>query len=536
MLNANHRTWINRLGVFYSLPVCLLLLTCSPKKKADLHQPVTTRIPICVSGGTVAASYLKSLPAPVFLKQIGTSHLAVTTNSKQAQRWFDQGLNLLHDFMFFEAYRAFVEATKADSTCAMAYWGIVMATPGAAGETSRERRQALDKALSLPATPKEKQFIQTAQALVNQGLRASYPMFRKLVQTYPNEPEAIAFAALMLRFGTTAEWAESRAMTEQALQRFPDHVGLMHYYLHIMELSPDFRKALPYLSPLTRLGGGVSHVLHMPGHFYFLQGQYQKAADTFGKAHRRDKAYHKSQQIPYLNNDNYLHNLHYWAVALAEAGNEQKALAVATQYANVSTSKERSQSAGMLMIQYEGQVMPALVYMRFGNWQKAIDYLSDRQMTNPIASQFKTGLLAYCQAMFQLEAKQPAGIDTYLKTLENARQALYVSRQQLGESPEQEQIKRALDILTVSQAELTGWASNRDPNKPLDQAAFFEALTLEKNIGYQEPPRLFCPVFERIGDFFRQRNDLANARQVYEKALQQRPDSPVILAKLAATR
>jgi tetratricopeptide (TPR) repeat protein len=462
--------------------------------------------------------------------------MAVTTTNKQAQRWFNQGLNLLHDFMYFEAYRAFVEATKADSSCAMAYWGIVMAMPGAVEETNSQRRKALEKALDLPASEKEKRFIETAEVLVNQGLNASYPAFRKLYQTYPDEPEAVAFAAIMLRFGAEADWAESRAITEQALKKFPDHAGLIHYYLHIMELSPEFERAMPYLPVMTRLAGGVSHILHMPGHFYFLQGRYQKAADTFKQAHLQDEVYHKSQRVLYLNNDNYLHNLHYWAVSLAEAGDQKNALAVATQYANVSTSAGRNRSSGMLMIQYEGQVMPALVYMRFGNWQKAIDYLSARQVANPIASQFKTGLLAYCQAMYQLEASQPTGLASYLQTLENARQALYVSQQQVGVSPEQERIKRALDILTVGQAELAGWMSNLDPAKPLDQAAFFQALKLEKRIGYQEPPRLFCPVFERIGDFFRQRNDLPNARQVYEKALQQRPNSPIILAKLAATR
>lgn len=519
-----------------SFPVYLILLTCSPKRNAETQPPATAQIPICTSGSTIEASYLKNLPPPIFLKQIGTSQLAVTTTSKVAQRWFNQGLNLLHDFMYFEAYRSFVEATKADSSCAMAYWGIVMAMPGAVDETRTQRQQALDKALSLPATQKEKRFIETAKALTNQGLRASYPLFRTLCQTYPDEPEAIAFTALMLRFGTNADWAESRAMTEQALRRFPTHVGLLHYYLHIMELSPDFERAVPYITTLTKLGGGVSHIMHMPGHFYFLQGQYQKAADTFGKAHLRDEAYHKQQQVPYLNNDNYLHNLHYWAVALAEAGNQQKALDVANLYTTVSTSADRKRSAGMLMIQYEGQVMPALVHMRFGNWQKAIDYLSAQSTANPIADQLKTGLLAYCQAMYQLETTQPVGLDALAETVENARQSLYTSQQQLGKSPEQERIKRALEMLTVAQAELAGWISNLDTGKPLDQAAFFQALKLEKSIGYQEPPRLFCPVFERIGDFFMQRNDLANARQVYEKALQQRPNSPVILAKLAATR
>jgi hypothetical protein len=37
------------------------------------------------------------LPVPVRMTGIGNSHLAITA-TPEAQVWFDQGLNLLHDF------------------------------------------------------------------------------------------------------------------------------------------------------------------------------------------------------------------------------------------------------------------------------------------------------------------------------------------------------------------------------------------------------------------------------------------------------
>ncbi|SOD90681.1 tetratricopeptide repeat protein [Spirosoma fluviale] len=518
-----------------TLWIVFLLVACTAKKPAQTAEG-PTQVPLCTGNVSVEADYIATLPPPQWITNVGNSQMRITTTSKEAQRWFNQGLNLLHDFMYFEAYRAFVQASKQDSTCAMSYWGMVMALPGTRTEALRQRQTALNKALRLPASPKEKQFIQTAQSLADNGLQASLPLFRKLYQTYPDDPEAIAFAAIMLRFGSDSDWAESRTITETALRQFPTHTGLMHYYIHIMELSPAFAEAIPYATTLSQLAGGVSHTVHMPGHLYFLQGQYQKAASVFEQAHKQDETYHKSQKIPYLNNDNYLHNLHYWAVALAETGNQKKALEVANLYAGVTTDPERSQSSGMLMIMYEGQVMPALVYMRFGQWQEAVDYLAARPFTNATARQFQEGLRAYCLAMLQLSESQPTGIDAQLDILENARQVLYTRQQQLNQSPEQERVKRAQEILTIAQAELAGWISNIDPAKPLDQTAFFQALRLEKSIGYQEPPRLVCPVFEHIGDFFLRRRDGGNALQVLEKALQKRPNSPVILDKIRIAR
>lgn len=525
---------MNRALTFASW-IVFFLIACTAK------QPVQTtespaQVPICSASTAVEADYIATLPPPQWIPNVGNSQMPVTTTSKDAQRWFNQGLNLLHDFMYFEAYRAFVQASKHDSTCAMTYWGMVMALPGTQKEAIRQRRNALDKALRLPSSAKEKLFIQTAESLAKNGLTISLPLFRKLYQTYPDDPEAVAFAAIMLRFGSDSDWAESRTITETALRQFPNHTGLMHYYIHIMELSPAFAEAIPYAATLSQLAKGVSHIIHMPGHLYFLEGQYQQAASIFEQAHKQDEAYHKSQKIPYLDNDNYLHNLHYWAVALAETGNQKKALEVANLYASVTTDPKRSQSSGMLMIAYEGQVMPALVYMRFGQWQEAIDYLAARPLTNATARQFQEGLRAYCLAMLQLTNSQPSGIDTQLDMMENARQVLYTQQQQLDQSPEQERVKRALEILTVAQAELAGWISNLDPAKPLDQTAFFQALRLEKAIGYQEPPRLVCPVFEHIGDFFLRRRDGGNALQVLEKALQKRPNSAIILAKIRTAR
>src|SRR5260370_22310953 len=66
------------------------------------------------------------LPAPVKMTGIGNSHLAITA-TPEAQAWFDQGLNLLHDFWDYESERAFEQAIRVEPKCAMCYWGLYQA-------------------------------------------------------------------------------------------------------------------------------------------------------------------------------------------------------------------------------------------------------------------------------------------------------------------------------------------------------------------------------------------------------------------------
>src|SRR5437899_12317276 len=64
--------------------------------------------------------------APLF-DNLGAHHHAVTTASKEDQRYFDQGLMLCFAFNHPEAIRSFQEAARLDPDCAMVHWGIAFA-------------------------------------------------------------------------------------------------------------------------------------------------------------------------------------------------------------------------------------------------------------------------------------------------------------------------------------------------------------------------------------------------------------------------
>jgi hypothetical protein len=68
----------------------------------------------------------EKLPPPQKLTGIGNSHIRIT-GTPEAQVWFDQGLNLLHDFWDYESARAFEQSIRVDAQCAMCYWGMYQA-------------------------------------------------------------------------------------------------------------------------------------------------------------------------------------------------------------------------------------------------------------------------------------------------------------------------------------------------------------------------------------------------------------------------
>src|SRR5262245_46963428 len=71
------------------------------------------------------------LARPLPLRQgIGLSHEKVTTASKEAQSYYDQGMAYLHSYVWIEAARSFNQATRLDPKMAMGYIGLSRACSG----------------------------------------------------------------------------------------------------------------------------------------------------------------------------------------------------------------------------------------------------------------------------------------------------------------------------------------------------------------------------------------------------------------------
>lgn len=246
MLKTCRNTFIKTILLLGGILLCVV--TCKPQKNQNADnqtRPASLASQPKLCTGLAPTTGIDALPTPSFRESIGTSSLRIYTQNILAQKWFHQGLNLLHGFWHLEAYRAFSQVVKLDSACAMGYWGLAMCQPGFGSADSRWVN-AINKAAALKSTasPLEQQLISACQILLLQGPDAALQPFRALANHYPNQPEAVAFAAIMMRQTnndmTGPVGNEIKTMLEKAMRQFPQNTALMHYYVHLMELRPDF--------------------------------------------------------------------------------------------------------------------------------------------------------------------------------------------------------------------------------------------------------------------------------------------------------
>lgn len=516
----------------------IMLMACQTQTK----QQTTYQPPLCTQTISLATTdLLNELPPPTWRKGIGNSHLTISTRNSEAQRWFNYGLNLLHDFWHIEAYRAFRQVIKVDSTCAMGYWGIAMCQPGFGGNDNRLWQQAIAKAqrLQTGANPLEKALISATDVLVHQGIHNAAASFQQLADHFSNEPEALAFAAIVLRQNVRTDDGgkssdEVKAFLERSLARFPHHTGLQHYYVHLMEVRPDFARVKTLATRMPASAQSASHLVHMPGHIYFLTGEYAQAVKAFELARRLDIAYHQASTIPYAANQNYMHNLNYLAVAYSELGEEKKALEAAQQYANITLSQSAMQDGSGLMLLYEGRILPALVYIRFREFVKADEKLSfwlnspDVPLSNPLVRLYLQGMQVYCRGMNAIERGEVMQATAYGGQLTQWMQAFEQEGIKHQGGIEFATINETYDILSMARYELAGWIDNIDKNRPFTDAAWKAALDLEGAIAYDEPPRLMYPIGESLGRLHLRRGEPPEARKAFALALTRRPQSPFI--------
>lgn len=527
-----------------SIALCLLLGGCNTKSKYT-----DSIASLCTSGALATSKGIDFLPTPHHREGIGNSHLTISTSHKDAQRWFDQGLNYLHGFWHLEAYRAFKEVIKYDSTCAMGYWGLAMCAPGFGGNEPIWQN-SINKALKLSTscTPFEKDLIDASAVLVNRGIAKAQTPFRNLYKKYPNQPEAIAFAAIMLRQHedeTTQQ--EVKQLLETSLKQYPNNAALMHYYIHVMELRPDFAKAFSVVEKMLKAGQNSPHLSHMPGHLYYLAGNYEKAAKIYAQTRTKELAYHKAENIPLSANQNYLHNLQFLAVAQAELNDYNTAFKTAKELSYITLSSKLPNAGAAQMLLYEGRILPALVAIRYWQWQDAEAELNfwlhtpDAPINNPMVRAYLQAMRAYVQGMASLlthkEGTTPSSARGEVAMAKGAEltqlmQQFEKEAMPYQQTPEFKSINETYDILNMARFELAGWIDNLDASKPFNDTAWQEAIKLQNLIKYDEPPRLMYPIEESLMKLHLYRNDKQAALQAQKAALIRRPNSKQILELL----
>jgi tetratricopeptide (TPR) repeat protein len=517
---------------------CLLLVLFVQTGKAQHRHQTPEYAP---------ALNVAALPAPPLMTGIGTSEIKITTKSATAQKYFNQGLNLLHAFWDTESYRAFREAARNDENCALCYWGIYNALGQNSQEMADERAAALKKAVALaPTVSDHEQFYIRAISLLaepGKGRAAWIGEMEALIDKYPNDIEAKLLLANSLSTPAGSYLPDGRPrdgkiygqmILRQLLATHPNSAAVHHYWIHAVENSSRPEEALASCEKLVALAPNSGHLLHMPGHIYYRLGMHEKARKAFLASLEFDLKYMKEQKIHPINNWNYTHNLDYLVANSAEEGRYREAANYAKMLAEVSSDDQRLKATGLGYLLYGGYTALTRVEMRFGLWDEAIKDLQVPNQTPPetLSEKYRTGILSYLKGMRAVENNDAAEAE------KNARELEKVSAELAAQKPQQASdwyFGYANRILAVHLQDLRGSILSVQGNADEAVKLLNEAVEKEKNLGYWEPPHYTRPVLESLGAAYLRAGRYTDARAAFEKILKTRPGSGFAYLAIART-
>ncbi len=447
--------------------------------------------------------------APV-LEGLGDHHHPVTTNSRRAQLFFDQGLKLTFGFNHQEALRSFKEAARLDPDCAMAYWGWALVLgpnlnlPMSA-EAAEQAYQAIQMAVSRrdKVSVKEQAYIDALARRYSSDLQvdrsqldAAYAdAMVALHSRYPDDLDAATlYAAALMNLSPWSYWTEDgqpkpdtpailRAL-ETVIDRDPNHEGALHYYIHAVE-PVDAKRGLAAADSLRYLAPGIGHLVHMPTHIYMQVGRYAESFILNGQAAKADEDYIvqcRAQGIYPLNY--YPHNIHFQSWAALMSGRSQDAIATARKVA----SRVPGDLDGNIWALYQTFLsMPLYAYVRFGKWEEILS-----EPAPPADLHFWTGIWHYARGMAH----------THNGKLNSAREELKVITEILADP---DALKEPIGfgnteiLLTIAREVLAGEIAAKNGDFETAVAHLSRAVRLEDSLTYNEPPDWYYPVRHTLG-------------------------------------
>lgn len=479
---------------------------------------------------------------------LGTYSRRVTTASPDAQTWFDRGLIWTYAYHHEEALRCFHQAAEADPSCAMAQWGIAYA----AGPNYNKQWAAFDaldlrNSLELARTATKRAFDlldganPVEQALIR-PLAKRYPSgdpgevtaawndgyaeaMRQAYLSCPGDHDVTAlFAeAIMNRTpwrlwditkGTVAEGAdttEAVAVLETAMAEpgGMEHAGLLHMYIHLMEMSPHPERALKAADALRTLVPDAGHLVHMPTHIDVLCGNYRDVITWNTRACAADEAFLANGGPLNFYTLYRCHNYHFRIYGAMFSGQYGEALKAARELeATIPEQLLRIESPVMADFLEAFVPMRMHVYVRFGKWQEIADepLPSDQSLYCVTAA-----VIHYAKAIAYANLYKGAAAEAHVRLFDEALARVPASRTLFNNI--------AHDILKVAAETMRGEVEYFRFNYDRAFMHLRRAVALYDGMPYDEPWGFMQPIRHALGALLLEQGHVTEAEAVYRTDL-----------------
>lgn len=479
---------------------------------------------------------------------LGSHSRSITTTSPDAQRWFDRGLVWTYGFNHGEAIRCFKRAIKADPSCAMAYWGVAYAggphynktwdmydpseLPKTVERTYLASRQAA--ALLDGVQPVERALIEALQ----QRYQSDTPVddftswtedyARAMRAVYGAHPADLDVAALTaealmnrtpwalwdLASGDVADGAdtiEARAILERALD-MPEgrvHPGVLHMYIHLMEMSPFPELALRAGDWLRDLVPDAGHLQHMPTHIDVLCGHYYQVVASNSAAIVADEKYRERAGAMNFYTLYRVHNFHFKLYGAMFIGQSEVALRTADEVVETIPVELLQLESPPMADWLEGFMAVKMhVLIRFGRWQEIIDApLPD----DPDLFCTTTALYHYAKGVAFSATGQVAEAAEQQRLFHAAAARVPETRTLFNNTCQ--------DILAIASEMLAGELEYRRGNYEVAYAHLRRSIELEDGLVYDEPWGWMQPTRHAYGALLLEQGHVEEAEAVYRADL-----------------
>ncbi|KAL5334897.1 hypothetical protein BJX70DRAFT_391049 [Aspergillus crustosus] len=465
----------------------------------------------------------------------------ITTNSMDAQTWFNRGLTWVYSFNHKEAVACFEQAIAHDESSAIAYWGLAYALGpnynfpweffGEDLKTVVQRTyQASQQAQALisTATPIEQALIKAINARFTSDQPADVKQYAAQNQAYADAMEeayhafgddldvAALYADSIMSLTPWKLWdlktgeanpgtrtLDAKNVLETALRnkKSSGHPGILHFYIHLIEMSPTPELGLVPADHLRELVPDSGHVSHMPSHLDVLVGDYRAAIRANQRATLADEKYLSQEGALNFYSIYRLHNYHTLIYAALLAGQKDVALEAVGRMES-TLPKELLIAMSDFVEVFLG--VRAHVLVRFGLWDEIINLpLPD----DPKLYSVTTASIYYAKGVAHAATGNVPEAERYRELYSEAAKRVPESRLDFP--------NRCVDILGVASAMLDGEIEYRKGNYTEAFKHLRRSVELDDGLGYNEPWSWMQPARHAYGALLLEQGHLEEAAAVY---------------------
>jgi tetratricopeptide (TPR) repeat protein len=479
---------------------------------------------------------------------LGSFTREVTTSSPEAQVWFTRGLLWTYSFNHEEAAACFERAIASDSDCALAYWGLAYAL----GPNYNKQWESFDPvdlsssvsrayAATAEAVSRAPGASDVERALVG-ALVSRYPSaeptgdcsawnagyaaaMRHVYRTYPDDLDVAAlFAEALMNLTPWALWdlatgspaagsaaIEIKEVLERALTTGDGrtHPGVLHMYIHLMEMSAHPEDALRMGDWLRDLVPDAGHLRHMPTHIDVLCGDYRRVVSANTAAIAADEKFRAREGAMNFYTMYRAHNYHFKIYGAMFLGQAQTALEAADRLAAAIPEDLLRVEVPPMADWLEGFVaMKMHAAIRFGRWPDIIDA--------PLPAD--PGLYCVSTAMMRYAKGVACAASGRIGEAEEHRGQFAAAVERVPESRTVFN-NTCRDILAVAGAMLDGELEYRQGHHETAFACLRRAVELDDGLPYDEPWGWMQPARHAYGALLLEQDRVAEAEAVYRADL-----------------